>query len=492
MATASATTTHPEYATIQPALKSVRDCVLGGFFVKLEGYTYLPHPSQIDQTSPEAQQRYSEYKAGAEFDEITQMSLKSFLGRMKFSDTEFDLPDKLSYLVENADGDGVTMSGLIEQTAANVMQVGWHLLVAEYMNAPLPGEQMSQAQAASRGIRAAIKAYNRESVLDWDFRRINGVMQLSYLKVMEKRTQLDQITGGRDDVTEYLVMALDEEGSYYWQKFDDELVTQRDAPRNEVTVNGQRLKWLPVEIVADLEPPAGAMPKSMGLLSPIATACLDRYRVSADYKETIKNICPTSYTAGWTEQGWEQFQLMNQGRDYIAFGARAMNNLPLGVEMDTLNPSITLEGFERYFEANKQKIIGLGGVWPSADGSATKTATQSENESSEVTSRLVTLANSLEASFRRVVAYCGLFEGMWAQDAIEQQLESIVIDLPTEFARSKLTPQEQREIRDNYLAGLYSRNEAVRLLVRGGCTVSDVDTILAESEDMASGLTSGE
>lgn len=491
MATASATTTHPDYATIQPALKSVRDCVLGGFFVKLEGYTYLPHPSQVDKTSPEAQQRYAEYKAGAEFDEITQMSLKSFLGRMKFSDTEFDLPDKLSYLAENADGDGVTMSGLIEQTASNVMQVGWHLLVAEYMNAPLPGEQMSQAQAASRGIRAAIKAYNRESVLDWDFRRINGVMQLSYLKVMEKRTQLDQITGGRDDVTEYLVMALDEEGNYYWQKFDDELVTQRDAPRNEVTVNRQRLKWLPVEIVADLEPPAGAMPKSMGLLSPIATACLDRYRASAKYKETMDYICPTTHSSGWTEQTWEMYKLIN-GIDYIPMGGRAMVNLPEGVELGVLDPSPSLEGFERYFEANKQKIIGLGGVWPSADGSATKTATQSENESSEVTSRLVTLANSLEASFRRVVAYAGMFEGMWAQDAIEQQLESIVIDLPTEFARSKLTPQEQKEIRDNYLAGLYSRNEAVRLLVRGGCTVSDVDTILAESEDMASGLTSGE
>ena len=54
MATANSTTTHPDYATIQPALKSVRDCVLGGFFVKLEGYKYLPHPSQIDKTSAEA------------------------------------------------------------------------------------------------------------------------------------------------------------------------------------------------------------------------------------------------------------------------------------------------------------------------------------------------------------------------------------------------------------------------------------------------------
>ena len=489
MTTATSVTTHPDYAIIQPALKSVRDCVLGGFFVKREMYTYLPHPSQADQVSEAAKVRYSEYLAGAEFDEITQQTLKSFLGRMKLADAEFDFPDRLNYLIQNADGDGVSLPGLIEQTASNVMQVGWHLLVAEYMNAPQEGEPLTQAQAQERGIRAAIKTYNRESVLDWDFRRINGVMQLSYLKMMEKRTELNAGTGARQDVTEYFIMALDENGEYYWQKFDGEVVTQLGAERNYVKVNGRALTWLPVEVVADIEPPAGAMPKSLGLLSPIATACLERYRVSADYKETIKNICPTSYTAGWTDQGWEQFQLMNQGRDYIAFGARAMNNLPLGVEMGTLNPSITLEGFERYFESNKQKIIGLGGVWPSGDGQSTKTATQSENEASEVTSRLVTLADNLEASFRRVVAYCGMFEGLWPQDAIEQQLDNIMIELPSEFARAKLTPQEQKEIRDNYTSGLYSRNEAVRLLVRGGVTVSDVETILAEQEESA-GLTS--
>jgi len=488
MTTATSVTTHPDYAIIQPALKSVRDCVLGGFFVKREMYTYLPHPSQADQTSEAAKVRYSEYLAGAEFDEITQQTLKSFLGRMKLTDAEFDFPERLNYLIQNADGDGVSLPGLIEQTASNVMQVGWHLLVAEYMNAPQAGEAVTQAQAQARGIRAAIKTYNRESVLDWDFRRINGVMQLSYLKMMEKRTELNAGTGARQDVTEYFVMALDENGEYYWQKFDGEVVTQLGAERNYVKVNGRALTWLPVEIVADIEPPAGALPKSLGLLSPIATACLERYRVSADYKETIKNICPTSFATGWTEYAWEQFQIFN-GRDYIAFGARAMNNLPKDVEIGTLNPSITLEGFERYFESNKQKIIGLGGVWPSGEGQSTKTATQSENEASEVTSRLVTLADNLESSFRRVVAYCGMFEGLWPQDAIEQQLDNIMIELPSEFARSKISTEERKVALMEYQSGAYGINEYARILVRGGATVSDVGTILAEREESA-GLTS--
>lgn len=477
-----ATTTNALYTAMLPAIQAVRDSVLGETFVKAKGYTYLPHPSSVDQNSAAAIQRYDEYKAGAEFDGIAGQTLASWLGRMKFADSDFEFDSKLQYLIENADNDGTTLTGQIEQVAANIMQFGFHILVAEYLNA---SGTTTVAAARQSNIRAAIKSYSRDSLVDWSFRRINGIMQLCYLKFYEFRSELDPNTGTRKDVTEYFVMALDEEGSYYWQKFDNDSLTQSEASRNYVTVQGKPLKWLPVEIVAAVEPETGKLPLALGLLAPIAFACLDRYRVSADYKETIKNICPTSYTAGWTEQGWEQFEKMNQGRDYIAFGARAMNNLPMGVTMDTLNPSITLEGFERYFEANKQKIIALGGVWPDANGSAAKTATQSENESSEVTSRLVSIANNIEAAYRRIVIYCGVLEGLYPQDSIEQQLDAVMISLPKEFARSKMTPQEQKEVRDNLLAGMYSRTEAVRLLVRGGVTVSDVETLLAEQEEGA-------
>jgi len=483
MTTTTSIINNQDYTDMQGAIKALRAAVLGSHFVKAMGYELLPHPSSVDKTSDTAIQRYYEYLCGAEFDEIAGQTLKSWLGRMKFNETDFtEFPDRISYLVENSDNDGTSLTGLIEQTASNVMQVGWHVLVAEYLNAPVAGENLSQSAAKARNIRAAIKSYNRESVIDWDFKRINGVLQLSYLKMVECRNELNVKSGAREDVTEYLVLALDDDGAYYWQKFDNDNLTQESAPMNYVTVGGKALKWLPVHIVSDSELQPGKMPKQLGMISPIATACLDRYRVSADYKETIKNICPTSYTAGWTDQGWDQFQTMNQGRDYIAFGARAMNNLPMGVTMDTLNPSITLEGFERYFDANKSKIMAYGGVWPSENGQSTKTATQSENESSEVTSRLVTLADNLENAFRRMCLYCLMFEGAISQDNIEDNLDMIEINLPSDFARSKLTSQEQKETRDNMLSGIYGRAEAVRILVRGGVTVSDVDTILAEDD----------
>lgn len=482
------TLTHPDYTAMISELKAVRDSVLGAWAVKRESYTYLPHPSDIDRTSGAALLRYDSYLRYAEFDEIPQQTLKSWLGRMQFSAADIELPQRLDYLIQNADNDGMSLRGMIEQAASNVMQVGWHLLIADYQNAPAPGEQLSAEQARLRNVRATFKSYTRESVLDWSFARINGVLQLSYLKLVETRSELDYRSGERKPIVEYLVYALDDSGALYWQKFTDK-IPQSQAPINPVTINKQPLRWIPCEIISDMEYPAGNLPQSLGLLAPICRATLDRYVVSAAYKESLIKILSTVYTSGWTPMTWESYQEINQ-INYIPIGACALANLPEGVTMGVLETSRSFDSFIEFFADNRARIIALGGVWPDEGGKSSKSATQSENESSEVTSRLVTLANNLEQGFLRLIAYCGMFENLWPQDDIERNLESITVSLTKDFARTKLTPAEQKEIRDNLLAGVYSRTEAIRLLVRGGVTVSDVETILADGED-GDGLTIG-
>ncbi len=483
--TTTSVTTHPDYGVMLPAIKAVRTACKGGYFIKRGGYKFLAHPSDVDQTSPAALARYSAYALNAEFDEIPQQTLRSYLGRMRFNDAEFEMPSQLEYLIQNADNDGTALTGMIEQAANNIMQVGFHILVAEYVNAPAAGEVLSEEQARQRNIRAAIKSYVRESLLDWSYARINGVLQLSYLKFLETRSELDAISGTRKDVKEYFVMAIDEEGAYYWQKFDGESTTQQMAQRNYVTVGGQALRWLPVEIVTDMEQDPGKLPMQLGILAPIVDKVLARYRTSANYKECLKHIAPTSWTAGWTQHGYELFQQMNGGSDQMKTGPLAMLNLPEGVEAGVINPSMSFEGYENYFERNKDEITALGGVWPSNDGQGSKTATQADNEASEVNSRLQTLADNLENAFERLIVYCGMFAGMWAKDAIEQNLNQVIISLPREFARTKMTPQEQQAVRDNMLAGIYGKAEAVRILVKGGVTVSDAETILAEVDEGA-------
>ena len=54
MATVPNTTRHPDYDKMLPEVTKVRDAVQGAFFVKRKGFLYLPHPSDVDQTSKAA------------------------------------------------------------------------------------------------------------------------------------------------------------------------------------------------------------------------------------------------------------------------------------------------------------------------------------------------------------------------------------------------------------------------------------------------------
>lgn len=476
------TTTHPDYLIMLPALRRVRDAVKGSFFVKRKGVIYLPHPSEIDQTSDEAIARYYGFIAGAEFDEVPGQTMRSMIGRIKLHDSTVDLPERVSYLSQNVDNDGVSFLGQIEQVICNVLQVKWHLLVAEYVNAPLPGERLTPEEVAARKMRAAIKSYTRESVLDWDFQRINSVMQLRYLKLHQRLSRLDIGTGSRREYDEYLILALDDNGEYFYYK--ETLGADGSPVRTEPTYptvnNGQRLRWLPVQIISDIEPNAGELPMELGFLSPIVEKSYARYIDSAYYADGRQNLLPTMTSSGWTNMAWELFPQMNFGRDYLITG-KGVNNLPEGVTMDIVSPDSKLEHFVKYRQDNAEDIRALGGEFAGDASAANMSAAQAMNERSDKVSRLVTIVNNIENCYKRLALYCGMFEGIYSQDNIEDNLDDIGIKLNREFAKDPANIEAGRFIvTELLLSGLYSREHIIKLLISRGWSEETLDSILAQ------------
>jgi hypothetical protein len=78
--------------------------------------------------------------------------------------------------------------------------------------------------------------------------------------------------------------------------------------------------------------------------------------------------------------------------------------------------------------------------------------------------------------------------GLWSPDSVEENLDKIQINLFNDFGKKKLDPQEQQSIRDNVMAGMYSREEGLRLLIAGGATISDAETINDEMEQQGPDL----
>jgi len=467
---------HAQAALMLPKIQETRTALAGEFFVKQAQYDLLPHPSDGDKTTIDAKNRYAIYIANAEYQNYGGQTLASLLGRMKIKEADIQIPDSLGYLMESADNDGTSLTGMIEQTASEIMPLKWQVLVADYLGlSDVDLTDVSIEDVKRANPRATIKAYNRDKVVTWHFTRINGVMQLAYIMLREDGTEFDIQTGAHKAVESYLILALDEDGNYFQQKVVKRTAGLEEGERSYVTVNNAPLTWLPVVFASDEEIKAGELPKELGFISPICDLALARYRMSAEYKETIRNLPPTTYVFGARSNFMELFEQAN-GRSYIETGSGSRNTLPEGCTVEVIGCETSVSPYESYFERNTQEARQMGAVLQGDVKAAT--ATEAEIAAAENNARLVALAQGLESAYQRAILYCGMFEGLWDADNIEENMDQVVISLPRTFAKSKLSVDEVRVIMELVLAGLKPRELAIRELAEGGWSMDDAESVL--------------
>ena len=468
-----------------PEVTKVRDCVRGSYFVKRRGDKYLPNPNQVDKNSTAAKDTYEAYKKGAEFDEYTEQTQESMLGKLDLDNFTPELPDQLEQLINDTDGDGLSLKGLTESCVRNVLGVKWHILTVDYVGLQnIPAEEVTIADAQKNNPRPVIKQYVRESVVKADFKTINGAYQLSFIMFKEEQEILNQSTYKKQKIESYLILALDEEGNYYQQK----IITENEAgggteegKKIPVIVNGQNLKFIPLEIVCDDEI-VSSLPQPTGFLTRIANMCLDRYRVSADYKQALQKFVPTTNVYGIDDDALETFQKVN-GRSYYASGQ--VNVWPTAdVKVETTSTDGSLDSFEKYFETSKDKIRSLGGVIPESE-QANVTATEARINAAEQNSVLVPLVNSIERSIKMVIAYCAMFQGLTQSDNVDEYAMGIIFDIPKDFTNASPDAESAKSIQLLYTSGLYTKKQAVEALVRAGWQQGEVDVILSELDDEA-------
>ena len=484
---------HPDYELMRQELQKIKDAVEGSFKIKSGGTIYLDKPST--ETTVE---QYSQYKKQAEYDEIPNETLRSNNGKLQTQNTEIELPESIGYLVENSNGDGLSLAGLANSSLSNVQQFKWHLLVADFKgltDADL--ENVSEAQyRAGYQPKATINEYDRCNVVDWHFDRINGAMQLSYVLLREVGDASDNNSSfvrNNLQTISYIKLCLDEEGNYYQQKAVEKTGSlggksagYEEGERHYITVNDEPLNYLPVEIVSDEEFISGDMPTAMGILSPVCDLSIYRYQVSAEYKTYLRKLIPTMHVMGISDSAWKQFELVN-GRSCVLQG-----EVNLWPTSGTEKPEImisgadgTLQQYLDYFEKNEREIRAQGGVFPSDDVKQ-RTATEVISESADNMARFGPMVDSCESGIRRCLYYCGMFEGVYdnSEDGFENAMEDITFKIPRDFSVRKLTPEERKAIRDDFAQGLIPEQEALRMLEAGGALKSTIEQIVDEKQQI--------
>jgi len=474
---------HPDYSATIDEVRKIRDCVDGQLAVKSRngGLTYLPHPSDVDQTSDAAKARYLRFKAAAEFDGFTSKTLVGLNGAFNAVEPVFELPSQIEYLIDDSDGSGTSLKKAIESTADNILQVKFHCLLADF-NGLVQDDNMTVTQAKALGLKASIKHYPRESLVDWDFSVVNGVYQMSYAKLSEKTTSVNKDTFEREEKTNHLILALDDDGFYYQQ-----LITTDESGKDEISekeyplANGQRFDSLPFRIVTDDSSEINRVPKGFGILYPIALKALSRYRNSANLQEVLHRFAqPTVKSTGWSAGSGEIYNELN-GSKQIKLGAEGGINLPDGVDISYLESNADNSYFFNFSDRNEKEVRALGGSFDTSDAKEEAVGV-AKIKSAEQMAALVSTANSCEEAFTDMLEICYRFMTTGGEPEIKVMLNK-------EFNTSKLEPAERAAIINEYNMSVISLEEAQRQLKAGGVLQAEIEVIMQELE-MGSGTIS--
>ena len=472
----------PKLAEMLPEIEKIRTVLKGASFVKKKGQILLPSPNEVDKSSNQAIAQYNKYKAGAEFDEYTKQTQTSMIGKLNLDDFTPMLEPEVAYLIDDADGDGLSLKGLTESLAKNALAVKWHVAAVDYRGLQsVPIESASQEDAERENPRAVIKQYPRESVVRAHFSTINGVKQLTFIMFLECGIKFNPETYTETTIKSYLILALDENGEYYQRKivYGDNDKVESEGERDYPVVGGQRLKFIPLEFASDCEIES-ELPCELGFLSPIADMCLHRYNVSADYKEALRKFVPTTDVFGMNDQDVEAFNKIN-GRAYRATGQ--VNLWPSSdIKIETTSTDGSLESFEKYDESSKQKIRSIGGVIPEYSQGDTS-ATEAMINASEQNAVLNPLVSGIESAVKNLIAYCAMFEGKVSPELVSQYAsDNVTFDMPRDFAKVAPDTEAGRFVLEMVNSRIMTKEQALKKLIALGWHEGEFDALFKDIE----------
>lgn len=465
------------YTQAKPYMKLVRDSVTGEPALKCGANQalYLPSPVCDDSDKNESALRYARYLRCAEYDNVPAVTLEALQGALNHQPNNYEeIPESMQYIIDDADGDGLSLDEHIKIAQAELLQMKFCGLLAEYSDLASLGvgdEQLTVQQVRELGLRSSIKIYPRDSIIAWDFKRVNGIKQLSWVALREVEAQQDKDSYASDEICSYLILALDENGEYYQKRYVEGESEGWEGPFYPEQPGKVKFKFIPFEFAIQGDYPKGVLPEALGYLLNICTKSLARYNVNAQMKEALWfSGAPVSWSSGWTNQAFETYKEMT-GRDYISAGAGSHVPLPDGAQYGVMDWQAESSAFFTYLDRNAQEIKALGGAFEIDMQTQEQTATATIVNAAERLSVLSSLQSGLEKSYKRVIEYCALFTGSEV---------AVSIKLNREFMSVKLTPQERDAIRNDYLQGLIGRDEAMRQLEQGGILTKSAKDILNE------------
>lgn len=441
-----------ELLQVLPTYQMVRDCYKGEQSVKgrmsygsqsvnngsgssntLAISPYLPDPSPKSESDDVRVSRYNDYVTRAVFYNVTKRTIKAMTGAVFSKYPTFTL-NELSELETDVNGGGQSLVQQSRDALTNCLMQGRGGLLADM---PVNTDGMSKAAMASGGVRPVIIHYDSESIINWRYRKVGGILKCCLVVLSESY------------VTE-------DDG--YEQKMGRQLLVLRlnelDEAESEILRKNKQGDWISEGInsitdnsgkpLVDLPfYPYGSVNNDLEIddspMSDIAHLNIAHLRNSADYEEMLfLSATPTLVVSGLTEQ-WVNDVLENG----IAIGSRSGILLPIGGNAQMMQISAD-SALANAMKEKEDMMVSLGAkLIEQSKGNIT--ATQASNEQAEETSVLSSISNNVSDAYSKAFKACAVFMGYKPDD--------LVYALNTNFGFSKMTSQMRAQLLSEWQGG---------------------------------------
>lgn len=433
----SITATHADYDKHIETWNKLDDVCGGQEIIKAANEKYLPKPSMFTSTKdPDGKARYAEYKMRAIFPGVTSRTLASHIGLAFGKTPVFNHPSELEYLERNADGAGRSIYQC-SQRATRLINRNYRCGI--YVDFPNVEPSKSKADEKSKGAYPMIHIIKADAIKDWDYIIVGNQKKLSFVKLFETVKVRNGYTVETKD--QYRILALnDVSGSHVYSV---QILTKNDKGEwvegekyIPTDYHGKPWDYIPFTFcgAVDNSDEIGTAP-----LYELASMELSYYCSSADVEESAfivgqPTLCFPNITT-------EQYQWLKESGASV--GSRS------GIPTDAKMVQAEKNGlaYERMNDKwNQMKELGARLI---EVGSANKTATQADNESSVQHSVLSLVVANVSEAFTNALRWCAKF----AMPEHNFKVDELSFTIAQDFNKPKYDPTRSKLIYEACLAG---------------------------------------
>lgn len=393
---------------------------------------YLPRPNPTD-VSEDNRKRYEAYVKRAVWYNFTSRTLDGLVGQIFLRPPVSTIPDQLSVLETNADGEGLTLEQLAKRCTQSVTAYGRAGLLTDF---PQTEGSLTPDQIAEDNIQPVMRHYYPWQIRNWATIQRGAKRVLSLVVLEEIHMVEDDDFALREEVS-FRVLRLDPKTFVYtveiWGCEDSEKrenATRTGVPITPLDSKGKSFDEIPFTFIGS---EANDIWPDRPPLYDLASLNIAHYRNSADYEESCFLVGqPTPVIAGVT-QNWVE----NVLKGSIQLGSRGSISLPEGGTATLLQAAPNQMPLEA-MKAKEEQALSLGAKLVQASKKVVRTATEVMVDTTSETSTLHNVAKNVSAAIEANLTWACAFAG--ADDAeIEYQLN-------TEFELTRMNANDRLAI----------------------------------------------